>query len=41
VLGLERPLYRLNEQGERVYLDDAHRAAERADAQKRVEVLCR
>lgn len=41
VLGLERPLYRFDDQGNRVYLDDGQRAAERAEAQRRVDEVCR
>jgi hypothetical protein len=41
VLGLERPLYHLDEQGNRAYLEDDQRAAEVAEVRKRVKEYCR
>lgn len=41
VLKRERPVYRINSQGEREYLEDAHRQAAIDAAQQRVATDCR
>lgn len=40
VQGQDRRLYRTDENGERVYLDDAERAQARTDAEKQVTEFC-
>jgi len=40
-LQIRRPVYRLDEKGERVYLDDPGRAAEIARMKKEIETYCK